>query len=94
MYMRKLDSDQYSDTQGLLVMDKPEWLTLNAAADLDECPVTGETLRRMIKDGRVPDDSWMQVPYGETRITYYIDKAIIPHLPYQTQGGKPIDRKS
>jgi hypothetical protein len=69
-------------------MDKQQWLTLNAAAKLEECPVTGETLRRMIKAGRVPDGYWMQVPYGETRVTYYIDQRIIAELDYLPQGGQ------
>jgi hypothetical protein len=88
--------DQYPETGKLVIVDKIEWLTLNAAAELPECLVAGETLRQMIIRGDVPEGHWMKVPYGETRVTYYIDKAILPRLPYQTQGGKPKvnDRKS
>lgn len=89
----QFDRTNFTQDYGQMT-DKIEWLTLNAAAELPECLVAGETLRQMIIRGDVPEGHWMKVPYGETRVTYYIDRHILPYLPYQTQGKKPKDRKS
>ena len=88
-----LNFNPYQTHEGVYAMPKIEWLTLNAAAELDTCPVTGETLRQMILRGDVPDGHWMVVPYG-TRKTYYIDPAILPELPYRDTGkrGKQKDK--
>jgi hypothetical protein len=83
-----VDYNQYPSTEELVDMSKIEWLTVNAAAELPECPVTGETLRQMIKRGEVPEGHWMEVPYGKNRITYYIDKTILSKLNYRNQGGQ------
>lgn len=88
-----VDYNQYPSTTEELVMSEIEWLTVNAAAELPECPVTGETLRQMIKRGDVPDGHWMEVPYGKNRITYYIDKAILSDLPYRDIGKRGEDKK-
>lgn len=74
-------------------MDGIQWITLAAAAEKPECLVTAETLRQMIKNGKVLAGHYMVVPYGK-KVIYYIDEAILSELPYQTQGRKPKDRKS
>lgn len=94
MALPKRNSEEYPTMLGIYVVEKPEWLTLNVAAEEPECLVAGNTLREMIIRGDVPEGHWMKVPYGESRVTYYIDKNILPYLPYKTQGGKPKDRKS
>jgi hypothetical protein len=94
MYARQYDNDeQYPDTERLFIVEKIEWLTLNAAAELEECPVTGKTLREMIQRGDVPEVHWMQSPYGDG-VIYLIDKAVLPHLPYRRSGqrGKNKDK--
>ena len=90
MYVRN-DVDSALDTrlEKVRIMEKPEWVTLNQAAERPECKVTGETLRQMIRRGDVPTDHWMEVPYGETRKTYYIDVHILSKLDYRTRPGRP-----
>jgi hypothetical protein len=86
---RKLNYDQYPDATELVIVSKNkiEFLTLNAAAKLPECKVSGKTLREMIQRGDVPDGHWMQQPYGDG-VIYFIDKAILPVLPYREGGGQ------
>ena len=67
--------------------EQPEWVTLGYAATLDDVPVSGESLRRMIKRGDVPDGHWKTEPFG-TRHLYYIDKAILPFLKYRYSGQR------
>lgn len=66
-------------------MSKIEWVTVNAAAESEDCPVTSETLRRMIKRGDVPDGHWMEQPYGDG-VIYFIDRAILASLDYRKRG--------
>ena len=75
-------------------MNKPEWLTLNAAAELDDCPVTGETLRQMIKRGDVPDECWKTEQFATDRIIYFIDATCIADLPYRYPGQRGKSGKS
>jgi hypothetical protein len=94
MHTRNNHNDnQYPDTPERFVMNGIEWLTLAKAADEPTCLVTAETLRQMIKAGKVSEGRFMVVPYGK-KVIYYIDKSVLPELPYQTQGRKPKDRKS
>jgi hypothetical protein len=73
--------------------EKPIWLTLNAAAELPECLVTGKTLREMIQRGDVPAGHWMTSPYGDS-VIYLIDRAILPSLPYKKSGGQLGKKKT
>lgn len=84
---RTLNYDNHPFTPERFVMDGIEWLTLNAAAKLEECKVSGKTLREMIQRGDIPEGHWMQQPYGDS-VIYFIDKAILPYLPYRTQGQR------
>ena len=71
----------------------PTWLTVNEAAERDDCPVTGETLRQMIKRGDVPENCYEERPFGKTRHVYYIDADCLADLDYREPGqrgrGKP-----
>jgi hypothetical protein len=88
MHARNNHNDnQYPDALERFVMNGIEWLTLNAAAKLPECEVTGKTLREMIQRGEVPDGHWMKQPYGDN-VIYFIDRAILPSLPYRKQGKR------
>lgn len=92
MALPKLKYGDYPETKGLAIVTKPiEFITVNAAADLEECPVSSETLRRMINRGDVPTGHWMKQPYGDGMI-YFIDKAILPVLNYRKRGGQEKDK--
>ncbi len=93
MHARNNHNDDHSFTPERFVMNGIEWLTVNAAAELPECPVTGETLRQMIQRGDVPNGHWMKQPYGKSGIIYYIDKAILPDLPYRKSGARGRGKK-
>lgn len=93
MYLRNEQYGQYPNTQELFIVDKIEWVTLNAAAKLPECQVTGNTLREMILRGDVPTGHWMEAPYGDG-VIYLIDRAILPSLPYKKSGGQEGKRKT
>jgi hypothetical protein len=69
-------------------MPPVEWLTLNAAAKRDDCPVTGNTLREMIHRGDVPEDCYQKRPFGDTRIIYYIDANCLRRLDYREPGQR------
>jgi hypothetical protein len=73
--------------------EQPEWMTLNAAAKRDDCPVTGNTLREMIKRGDVPENCYQERPFGTQRIVYYIDARCLSGLDYREPGqrGKAKD---
>lgn len=66
----------------------PTWLTVNEAAERDDCPVTGETLRQMIKRGDVPATCYEERPFGRTRIVYYIDADCLAGLDYREPGQR------
>ena len=85
--------DIYNDYQEIVIVSKkqipePVWLTLNAAAKRDECPVTGETLRQMIKRGDVPEDCYQERPFGKSRTIYYIDANCLRRLDYKESGQR------
>ena len=89
MNARNLNYDQYPDTTEMVIVskNKTEFLTLNAAAKLPECKVSGNTLREMIKRGDVPDGRWMSQPYGDG-VIYFIDRAVLSELQYREGGGQ------
>jgi hypothetical protein len=88
MYLRKSQYEEYPDMQGVYIVEKPEWVTVNAAAEMKElCPVSSETLRRMIRRGDVPAGHWMSQPYGDG-VIYFIDKNILTSLDYKKRGGQ------
>lgn len=92
MYARQTQYDQYPDTPELVLVEKPNWITLNKAVELKLTSVSSETLRRMIKRGDVPEGYWMEVPFGDG-VIYYIDPEILPALPYKKSGGQEGKRK-
>jgi hypothetical protein len=84
------DIDMY---QEIVIVSKkqlppPVWLTLNAAAERDDCPVTGNTLREMIIRGDVSEDCYQKRPFGEKRIIYYIDANCLRRLDYRQPGER------
>lgn len=85
MYSRKREYTPDDYIQGVHIVKKIEFVTVNAAAELEDCPVTSETLRRMIKRGDVPDGHWMEQPYGDG-VIYFIDRAILTSLDYRKRG--------
>jgi hypothetical protein len=70
-----------------------EWLPLSEAVKLPEVPVTTQSLRRMIERGDIPEGHWMEVPFGESRKLYLIDKAILPKLDYRESGQRKKSKK-
>lgn len=87
MHARNLQYTPDDYIQGVRIVKKIEWLTLNAAAESEDCPVTGKTLREMIQRGDVPEGHWMETPYGNS-VIYLIDRAILPSLNYRKPGGR------
>lgn len=78
----------YLGEQELRVMDKRTWLRLSEAAERENVPVTAETLRRMILDGRVPEGYYDKRPYGEKHL-YWIAEEILDKLNYKDVGKPP-----
>ena len=82
-----IKSEPITNRHRLELVMKQQWLTLNAAAERDDCPVTSQTLRVMINRGDVSEDCYQERPYG-SRTIYYILADCIPNLDYKSQGRK------
>ena len=92
-FINEVDSGHYTHREKIVAMPLPEWITPNQAAEREDCPVTGETLRRMIKSNRVPKGHWMKIPFGK-RFSFLIDANILSELDYRNTGqrGKGISK--